>query len=145
MSARSVAVRFERLRRSISPAKKLAPSQIAGALFRSLKRSISPVKKPAPSPIAGALLGRGGPVRRLRIACASPACRRPLMPLYTCESIEQRRPRATAAARQRGGIEPLRVSMPLELKSSPHASPTHPGNLMLCADRQSCAQEATKY
>ena len=30
--------------------------------------------------------------------------------------------------RRGGGIEPLHVSMPLELKSSPSASPTHPGN-----------------
>ena len=29
--------------------------------------------------------------------------------------------------RRRGGIEPLHVSMPLELKSSPSTSPTHPG------------------
>jgi hypothetical protein len=62
--------------------------------------------------------------------------------LYKCESIEQRRPRATVAARQRGRIKPLRVSMPLELKSSPRASPTHPGNLMLCVDRQSYTQKA---
>ena len=33
--------------------------------------------------------------------------------------------------RQRGGIEPLHVSMPLELKSSPSTSPTHPGNLII--------------
>ena len=31
-------------------------------------------------------------------------------------------------SRRGGGIEPLHVSMPLELKSSPSASPTHPGN-----------------
>ena len=29
--------------------------------------------------------------------------------------------------RQRGGIEPLHVSMPRELKSRPGTSPTHPG------------------
>ena len=34
--------------------------------------------------------------------------------------------------RQGGGIEPLHVSMPLELKSSPSTSPTHLG---LCAIR----------
>ena len=30
-------------------------------------------------------------------------------------------------ARRRGGIEPLHVSMPRELKSRPSTSPTHPG------------------
>ena len=30
-------------------------------------------------------------------------------------------------ARRRGGIEPLHVSMPHELKSCPSTSPTHPG------------------
>ena len=32
--------------------------------------------------------------------------------------------------RQRGGIEPLHVSMPLELKSNPSTSPTHPGFML---------------
>ena len=32
-----------------------------------------------------------------------------------------------AQIRRRGGIEPLRLSTPLELKSSPGTSPTHPG------------------
>ena len=34
---------------------------------------------------------------------------------------------AIALLRQRGGIEPLHISMPLELKSSPSTNPTHPG------------------
>ncbi len=34
-------------------------------------------------------------------------------------------------ARQGGGIEPLHVSMPHELKSRPSTSPTHPGCLSL--------------
>ena len=33
------------------------------------------------------------------------------------------------AARRRGGIEPLHVPMPHELKSCPSTSPTHPGNI----------------
>ena len=32
-----------------------------------------------------------------------------------------------ASRRRRGGIEPLHVSMPRELKSRPSTSPTHPG------------------
>ena len=32
--------------------------------------------------------------------------------------------------RQRGGIEHLHVSIPLELKSSPSASPTDPGFML---------------
>ena len=35
--------------------------------------------------------------------------------------------RCTQKQRRGGGIEPLHVSMPLELKSSPSTSPTHPG------------------
>ena len=32
--------------------------------------------------------------------------------------------------RQEGGIEPLHVSMPRELKSRPSTSPTHPGRML---------------
>ena len=39
----------------------------------------------------------------------------------TCQS------RGPKASRRRGGIEPLRVSTPHELKSCPSTSPTHPG------------------
>ena len=35
--------------------------------------------------------------------------------------------RSVTNQRRRGGIEPLRLSTPLELKSSPGTSPTHPG------------------
>jgi len=37
--------------------------------------------------------------------------------------------RGTEKKRQGGGIEPLHVSMPRELKSRPSTSPTHPGIL----------------
>ena len=35
--------------------------------------------------------------------------------------------------RRGGGIEPLHVSMPRELKSRPSTSPTHPGFLLFCS------------
>ena len=37
--------------------------------------------------------------------------------------------------RQEGGIEPLHVSMPHELKSCPSTSPTHPGRSVLHTNR----------
>ena len=48
----------------------------------------------------------------------------------------------TTAARQRGRIEPLRGPCPLELKSNPSTSPTHPGSL---AYQQSFIQKLLKY
>ena len=42
--------------------------------------------------------------------------------------------------RRGGGIEPLHVSMPLELKSSPSTSPTHPGK-----DNQRMSQKAKEF
>ena len=47
--------------------------------------------------------------------------------------------------RQGGGIEPLHVSMPRELKSRPSTSPTHPGRvnkIFLCVMFELPRQEA---
>ena len=59
----------------------------------------------------------------------------PALDASTGHALADRRPRDTATAasprmkcgRRRGGIEPLHVSMPRELKSRPSTSPTHPG------------------
>ena len=75
------------------------------------------IRRPTPCP-----LGQGG----LRCACA-----------WTCMLASQRmaHPHYDVSNRQRGGIEPLHISMPLELKSSPSTNPTHPGShyIILCA------------
>ena len=44
------------------------------------------------------------------------------------KAIHQDTPARHAAGRRRGGIEPLRVSTPHELKSCPSTNPTHPGH-----------------
>jgi hypothetical protein len=48
--------------------------------------------------------------------------------------------------RQRGGIEPLHVSMPLELKSSPSTSLTHPGldDDLVCGRNNMCESNARR-
>ena len=55
----------------------------------------------------------------------------PQLPHLREQMAEQARQRSTAARqathRRRGGISPLRVSTPHELKSCPSTSPTHPG------------------
>ncbi len=49
------------------------------------------------------------------------------MKVNAAERLARMRQLCANQNRRGGGIEPLHVSMPLELKSSPSTSPTHPG------------------
>ena len=55
------------------------------------------------------------------------------------EATRGRGNQARVEKRQRGGIEPLRVPMPRELKPRPSTSPTHSGTRTIAMDTRSSA------
>ena len=114
------------------------PDHPAEQLFAAIRASRKHAHAPRPRPcgagglasfVHGVLLNTG--------LAASAACRHTgrvrggPRPLYVPCFASPRRPRVGGPGpciRRRGGIEPLRVSTPHELKSCHGTSPTHPGS-----------------